>query len=131
VQLALADFISNGDYAKHLKKLRIAIQQHTLSYQRYLTKNLPVASKISSPSGGFVLWIQVPNLNGRKLLEQANKENIDIRIGEQFSTRNLYQDYFRLNTGFTITEGKDNQEEVDKQLGKLMELINVASYNSG
>ncbi|PKG82370.1 transcriptional regulator [Colwellia sp. 75C3] len=131
VQLALADFISNGDYAKHLKKLRIAIQQHTLSYQRYLTKNLPVTSKISSPSGGFVLWIQVPNLNGRKLLEQANKENIDIRIGEQFSTRDLYQDYFRLNTGFTITEANDknndNQDEVDKQLNKLMELIKVAS----
>ncbi|PKI13981.1 aminotransferase-like domain-containing protein [Colwellia sp. 12G3] len=131
VQLALADFISNGDYAKHLKKLRIAIQQHTLSYQNYLTKNLPVASKISSPSGGFVLWIQVPNLNGRKLLELANKVNIDIRIGEQFSTRNLYQDYFRLNTGFTITEANDkdkgNQEEVDKQLNKLMELIKLAS----
>jgi len=129
VQLALADFISNGDYAKHLKKLRIAIQQHALSYQNYLTKNLPVASKISSPSGGFVLWIQVPNLNGRKLLEQANHYNIDIRIGEQFSTRDLYQDYFRLNTGFTITDTNDKgkQEEVDKQLHKLMELVKVAS----
>jgi DNA-binding transcriptional MocR family regulator len=129
VQLALADFISNGDYSKHLKKLRVAIQQNTLSYQNYLTKNLPVASKISSPSGGFVLWIQVPNLNGRKLLEQANKVNIDIRIGEQFSTRALYQDYFRINIGFTITETDDpnKQEEVDKQLHKLMELVKVAS----
>jgi len=129
VQLALADFISNGDYAKHLKKLRLAIQQHALSYQNYLTKNLPVASKISSPSGGFVLWIQVPNLNGRKLLKQANNYNIDIRIGEQFSTRDLYQDYFRINTGFTISEanGQDNQEEVDKQLHKLMELVKAAS----
>ena len=31
----------------------------------------------------------------------------------------LYQDYFRVNTGFMITEGndhhKDHQEEVDKQ----------------
>jgi len=131
VQLALADFISNGDYAKHLKTLRVAIQQHTLSYQNYLRENLPNASKISSPSGGFVLWVQVPNLNGRKLLEQANNVNIDIRIGEQFSTRDLYQDYFRINTGFTITEGnskdKDNQEEVDKQLKILMKLIKSAS----
>jgi len=129
VQLALADFINNGDYSKHLKKLRVAMQQHTLSYQNYLTKNLPVASKISSPSGGFVLWVQVPNLNGRKLLEQANKINIDIRIGEQFSTRDMYQDYFRLNTGFTITEANDtdNQEEVDKQLNKLMALVKVAT----
>lgn len=131
VQLGLADFISNGDYAKHLKKLRVAIQQHTLSYQRYLTKNLPAASKISDPSGGFVLWIQVPNLNGRKLLEQANQYNIDIRIGEQFSTRDLYQDYFRVNTGFMITgdneKDKDNQEEVDQQLIKLMDLVKVAS----
>jgi len=129
VQLALSDFISNGDYSKHLKKLRVAMQQHTLSYQNYLTKNLPAASKISSPSGGFVLWVQVPNLNGRKLLEQANHCNIDIRIGEQFSTRDLYQDYFRINTGFTITEANDthNQEEVDKQLNKLMALVKVAT----
>ena len=127
VQLALADFISNGDYSKHLKKLRVAIQQQTLTYQSYLTKNLPAASKISSPSGGFVLWIQVPNLNGRKLIEQANKYNIDIRIGEQFSTRDLYQDYFRVNTGFMISNNKDDQEEVDKQLSKLMALVKVAS----
>ena len=129
MQLGLADFISNGDYAKHLKKLRIAIQQHTLSYQRYLTTNLPAASKISDPSGGFVLWIQVPNLNGRKLLEQAHEYNIDIRIGEQFSTRDLYQDYFRVNTGFMITESHDtdSQAEVDKQLIKLMELVKVTS----
>ena len=129
VQLALADFISNGDYAKHLKKLRIAIQQQTLSYQSYLAKNLPSASKISDPSGGFVLWIQVPNLNGRKLLALATKNNIDIRIGKQFSTRDLYQDYFRVNTGFMITEGNDTdpKEEVDKQLAKLMTLVKVAS----
>jgi DNA-binding transcriptional MocR family regulator len=131
VQLGLADFISNGDYAKHLKKLRVAIQQHTSSYQGYLTQYLPTASKISDPCGGFVLWIQVPNLNGRKLLEQALKFNIDIRIGEQFSTRDLYQDYFRINTGFMISESnndhKDNQVEVDKQLKKLMELVKVAS----
>lgn len=130
VQLALADFISNGDYSKHLKRLRLAIQQHTSSYKSYLTKHLPVASKISSPSGGFVLWVQVPNLNGNKLLDQASKANIDLRIGEQFTTRDLYQDYFRLNMGFTISEGSDkkgNNKEVDKQLEKLMELIKSAS----
>ncbi len=131
IQLALADFIGNGDYAKHLKKLRVVIQQQVLSYQRYLTRHLPAASKISSPSGGFVLWVQVPNLNGGKLLEHASKHNIDIRIGEQFTTRNLYQDYFRLNTGFTITEANakhsDNSEDVDKQLKTLMALINLAS----
>ena len=123
IQLALADFISNGDYSKHLRKLRVAMQQHTLSYQRYLSNNLPMASKISSPTGGFVLWIQVPKLHGRKLLNQASKYNIDIRIGEQFSTRDLYQDYFRLNVGFAINQDKDKEAEVDKQLIKLMELI--------
>eukprot|EP00487_Bulimina_marginata_P013036 TRINITY_DN9723_c0_g1_i2.p1 TRINITY_DN9723_c0_g1~~TRINITY_DN9723_c0_g1_i2.p1 ORF type:complete len:124 (-),score=15.63 TRINITY_DN9723_c0_g1_i2:41-412(-) len=112
-----------------LKKLRVAIQQRTLSYQRYLTTHLPVASKISDPSGGFVLWIQVPNLNGRKLLALATENNIDIRIGEQFSTRDLYQDYFRVNTGFMITEGndKDTREGVDSQINKLMELVKMAS----
>ena len=127
IQLALADFISNGEYSKHLRKLRVAIQQQTLSYQRYLSKNLPVASKISSPTGGFVLWVQVPNLNGRKLLEQASKLNIDIRIGEQFSTRDLYQDYFRLNVGFAISKDKDKQEQVNKQLNKLMVLIKASN----
>ena len=120
----LADFISNGDYAIHLRKLRVAIQQQNLSYQNYLTKNLPVNSKISDPSGGFVLWIQIPKLNGAQLLKQANKHNIDIRIGENFSTRDLYQDYFRLNVGFAINNDKYIQEEVDKQLKKLMLLIN-------
>jgi len=46
----------------------------------------------------------------------------------------LYQDYFRINTAFMISEGnnehKDNQKEVDKQLKKLMALIKVAISSS-
>ena len=61
--------------------------------------------------------------------DRATEYNIDIRIGEQFSTRDLYQDYFRVNTGFMITEGndKDTREEVDSQINKLMELVKMAS----
>ncbi|MFT5880890.1 MAG: DNA-binding transcriptional MocR family regulator [Moritella sp.] len=122
-QLAVADLINNGDYLKHLKKLRFHLQQQTLDYQRYLSQHLPRTSKMSAPSGGFVLWVQVPNLNTSALLSQAIKCDIDIRIGESFSTLGLYKDCFRLNVGFALSKDANQEDTVDNQMAQLINLI--------
>lgn len=118
LQLGIADFIRRGDYLKHLKKIRLHLQQQSLQFIAYLQKNLPNNSKISQPAGGFVLWIEVPDLNTLQLRKLALINKLDIRIGESFSTLDLYPHCFRLNIGFNIID-----PQVECQLTVLMKLI--------
>ena len=118
LQLAMADFIRRGDYLKHLKKIRLHLQQQSLQFISYLQKNLPENSKISQPAGGFVLWVEVADLNTAKLRKLTLDNKLDIRIGENFSTLDLYPHCFRLNIGFNIID-----PQVEYQLTVLMKLI--------
>ncbi|MFT6925836.1 MAG: DNA-binding transcriptional MocR family regulator [Psychromonas sp.] len=122
-QLAIADFINNGEYAGHLKKIRFNLHNYRLDYQHYLRQNLPVSTKISEPSGGFVLWIQIPNLDSVQLFKQALKYNIDIRVGDHFTTLGLYKDCFRINIGYPLLTADAFENETLKQLKKLIDIV--------
>lgn len=124
IQLAIADFINNGDYFRHLKKLRFSLHTNQLDYLHYLQKNLPKTSKISAPNGGFVLWIQVPHLDSEKLYQLATKVKLDIRVGKHFTTHNLYNDCFRINIGYALEQANNKRAPILSALKKLVELIN-------
>ncbi|WP_413691669.1 hypothetical protein [Psychromonas sp. KJ10-2] len=81
-------------------------------------EHLPVNSKISHPTGGFVLWVEVAKLNTGKLKQLARQNNLDIRIGDEFSTLGLYSDCFRLNIGFNMAT-----TQINSKMLCLMELI--------
>lgn len=118
LQLAMADFIRRGDYLQHLKKIRLHLQQQSLQFISYLQENLPKNSKISQPAGGFVLWIEVAGLNTQQLRKRTLANKLDIRIGEHFSTLDLYPHCFRLNIGFKIMA-----TQTEYQLTVLMKQI--------
>ncbi|WP_028868163.1 PLP-dependent aminotransferase family protein [Psychromonas arctica] len=122
LQLAIADFIQRGDYLNHLKKIRLHLAQQTLQFTTYLQQNLPLNSKISQPAGGFVLWIEVDNLNTFRLRKLAIEKQLDVRIGESFSTLGLYKHCFRLNIGFKISAS-----EIELKLKQLITLVNTCS----
>jgi len=120
LQLGMADFIQRGHYHVHLKKVRLHLQQQSLQYITYLQAHLPENSKISQPAGGFVLWIEVPDLDTTQLRACALKKLLDIRIGEDFSTLGRYPHCFRLNIGFAM-----QIPQVQSQLTLLIKLINA------
>jgi len=111
IQLAVADFIESGNYAKQLKRRRTKLLSLRQSYLNYLSERLPSGVNISQPQGGMVLWLQVPKLNLEKFTALIEKHKIDIRLGQLFSTLPLYNDCFRINIGFDLTE--DVKRELD------------------
>lgn len=119
MQLAIADFIKRGDYTQHLKGICLHLQQQSLLFTAYLQQHLPAKSKISRPAGGFVLWVEVPRLDALKLRQLALADNLDIRIGDAFSTLGLYPHCFRLNIGFSIATPK-----IEDQMNRLIDLVN-------
>jgi DNA-binding transcriptional MocR family regulator len=111
IQLAVADFIESGNYAKQLKRRRTKLLSLRQSYLNYLSERLPSGVNISQPQGGMVLWLQVPKLDLEKFTALIEKHQIDIRLGQLFSTLPLYNDCFRINIGFDLTE--DVKREID------------------
>jgi len=99
IQLALADYIANGYYDTHIRKVNRALAVHCSDYIKFLHHNLPEGSEVFSPNGGLVLWIKILNVNTEKLTTMLLKYGVHIRPGNLFSTTKLYQDCVRLNIG--------------------------------
>jgi len=129
VQNMLYEFIYSGQYAKHLKKLKIKLNQNVRDYHNVLTQNLPEQARISTPQGGLVIWIQIPKLNSQILLRESIKHKIYFRVGNEFSTLDFYQDCLRINIGWEIAPSLADKSKNDEgfiryqQLIKLCELI--------
>ncbi|NRA21796.1 MAG: PLP-dependent aminotransferase family protein [Oceanospirillaceae bacterium] len=125
VQNTLFEFIYSGQYSKHLRKLKLKLNQNVRDYHNLLSQFLPKQARISTPQGGLALWVQVPKLNSQVLLNDANKDQIYFRVGNEFSTLALYKDCLRINIGWSISATDEACEEARRyqQLIRLCELI--------
>lgn len=123
VQSGLADFIRSGQYKRHVNTTRRLLIEHICAYRKLLQSCLPADAAISQPSGGMVLWVQVPRLNADQLYIDANKQGIDIRAGSFFTTRRLYRDCFRINAGWALTDVFDHKRTVEQAVRQLGGLI--------
>jgi DNA-binding transcriptional MocR family regulator len=99
-QLAIAEFIGNGGFDHHLRSLRrnFAAQIHTM--REAVADAFPPGIKLTRPSGGFVLWIELPpKVSALELYERALVESISIAPGPMFSARQDFQNFIRINCG--------------------------------
>lgn len=116
VQLAMADYIANGYYETHVKKINRALSAHCSEYIKFFQSNLPKESELFIPNGGLVLWIRFSKVNTEKLTAMLLKQGIHIKQGNLFSTTKLYQDCVRLNLGLVPSK------EIYEQLKLLCKL---------
>ncbi|MDE1464934.1 PLP-dependent aminotransferase family protein [Spartinivicinus poritis] len=131
LQNTLHEFIRSGLYLKHLKQLRLTLAKQTKDYYQLLQQHLPTTARLSKALGGMVIWVQIPQLNSQLLFNLAKNEGIYFKPGNEFSSRKLYNDCFRINAGWPITpqqefdaEANKNIEKRRSKLIKLCELIN-------
>lgn len=99
-QMAVAEFLQNGGYDHHLRKIRKAfatqVQVMTLAISQYF----PEGTKVTRPAGGFVLWVELPkSVNALELHRQALEEKISIAPGPIFSAKQKFHNFIRLNCG--------------------------------
>lgn len=120
----LAEFIATGQYQRHLKKVRTRLFAHICAYRSLLIEHLPKGSAISRPDGGMVLWCQVPGLNHQDFKTGCASAGLDVRLGEVFSTRNLYHKYFRINAGWPLDAPFDENRRINDALVELCNLAN-------
>jgi DNA-binding transcriptional MocR family regulator len=107
-QLAVADFLANGGYECHLRKLRRTLARQIHDLGDAVLRHFPDGTKISRPKGGYVLWVQMPEpIDSLALYARAIEKNITIAPGPLFSTKGLYKNFVRLNATFFEPQTED------------------------
>lgn len=119
-QTAIANFLENGAYDRHLRKTRQSYQDNLLRCQALIQEHFPAGTKTSAPKGGFLLWVTLPDtVNAMTLHSQALDIGIGLLPGLAFSLTAQFNHHFRLNYALTW----DNQTNAAlKELGKLCQL---------
>jgi DNA-binding transcriptional MocR family regulator len=100
-QLAIAEFLANGGYDHYLRKIRGIYSRQTSLMSQAITRYFPEGTKVNNPSGGFVLWVEMPEgIDSIKLYEHALNKGITIAPGLIFSASGKYRNFIRLNAAY-------------------------------
>ena len=117
-QEVIADFLANGRYESHLRKMRQTLHTNCLQYIRAIADYFPEGTKVSRPQGGFVLWVELAkHIDTMELYERAIKKNISIAPGRMFTLQKQFDNCMRISYGMQWNEHLD---EALKTLGKLV-----------
>lgn len=116
--MAVAEFLASGGYDRHLRRLRAALAGNTERYREAIVTKFPDGTRVSSPRGGFVLWVELPQgVDALQLHEQALKRRIVVAPGPLFSARQRFTNFVRISAGTPWCE------RVDQGLDTLARLV--------
>ena len=101
-QMAIAEFLTNGGYDQHLRKLRRTYAKQMACVQNAVNRYFPQGTRITHPQGGYILWVEMPeDVDSLKLYETALQNGISIAPGIIFSTNgDKYGSCIRLNASY-------------------------------
>ncbi len=111
-QMAIADFIEQGFYAKHLRKMRRLYRQHLGIAQEKVLAHFPTETQFVLPKGGYHLWINLPSeLRISELCDQLERKKIKISPGTLFSPQKRFTSSLRLSYSSLHLYDADNMIE--------------------
>ena len=122
-QLAIAEFLTNGGYDHHLRKIRRVYARQTALVREAVARHFPPGIRVSRPEGGYILWVELPEgKDAFRLYEAALLEGIGIAPGTIFTLGDRYRNCFRLNAAFW----SESTEQALETLGGLVETLILA-----
>lgn len=114
----VADFLENGRYESHLRKLRRALHTNYLHYVRVIGESFPEQTRISRPQGGLSLWTELPaSVNTLELYNLALRQKISIAPGMMFSLQHQFDQCMRLSFGIPWNAKTESSLKI---LGKMV-----------
>jgi DNA-binding transcriptional MocR family regulator len=120
-QMAVADFLANGGYDAHLRRLRRYYAEQVQRMTGAVAAFFPAETKVTRPRGGQVLWVELPaQIDSLDLYQRAIHEHIAIAPGPIFSAKRKFQNYIRLNCGNPWSE---KIEWAMKRLGSILAAV--------
>jgi DNA-binding transcriptional MocR family regulator len=121
--MVVADFLDGGGYDQHLRRLRREYAHNVELMSSAVMRYFPDGTRLTRPSGGFILWVQLPeNVNSLELYKLALQSGITLAPGHVFSATYQFSNFIRLNAAaFNYSTAR--------ALGRLGEMIKELSKN--
>ena len=117
-QMAVAEFLANGGYERHLRKIRRSYTRKVAQMSDAIGRFFPEGTKVTRPKGSFSLWIEMPEqVDSLRLYSKAVQKGITVAPGPIFSASGKYGNCLRLNAGFW----SQRIEHAVVTLGRLVE----------
>ncbi|AOY94865.1 2-aminoadipate aminotransferase [Cupriavidus sp. USMAA2-4] len=117
-QLAIAEYLERDGYEHHLRRIRKAYAQQANLMRAMVSRFFPEGTRISSPAGGYVLWVELPaKVDAMHLYQLALERGITIGPGYMFSISGSYRNFIRLNYSSPWSR---RIEEAVIEVGKLV-----------
>ena len=99
-QLAVADFMGSGAFARHLRRLRDQLRIQREWMAEAIAGGFPAGTRLSTPAGGMHLWVELPaGIDSETLFELALRQGIHVAPGVMFSNSNRFDHFLRVNCG--------------------------------
>jgi DNA-binding transcriptional MocR family regulator len=117
-QLTLAEFLAKGSYRRCVRHSARIYRQRMDQLRRCVADSFPQGTRITNPTGGFLLWLELPKkYNALDLYRKAMDKKIAITPGILFSAQGQYKNHIRLSCG--SVEGEQARKAI-LALSKLL-----------
>ena len=118
-QEGIAEFLRQGGYERHLRRLRRIFAQQQQRFRDAIESQFPRGTRVSSPEGGYFLWVEMPGRRDAMALHaRAVKDGIGVAPGPMFSASGGFANALRINYGHPW------DERMARALGRLARLAN-------
>jgi len=85
LQAAVNLFLVRGDYDRHLARMRSRLKNRLALAHRTILSRFPIGTRALKPSGGYVLWAELPpGVSGRALAAAAREKGVLLSAGADF-----------------------------------------------
>lgn len=99
-QLALADYLAQGGYDRHLRRLRESLAAQRKHALRLIERHFPTGTRTTRPEGGYFIWLELPpSVDALALHHRARARSISTAPGALFSADRRFTHHLRLNVG--------------------------------
>lgn len=107
-QQTLANYLTKGGYDRHLRSLRHTLLLQQIKFVEAIEQSFPKGTRLSSPIGGYFLWVQLPDsIDALQVHRLALEQGISVAPGPMFSAQRGFGNYLRLNYGHEWDKGME------------------------
>ena len=104
-QYVVAEALVSGMFEKHLAQLRPALRDNVARIRATVLECFPPGTRVTEPSGGFLLWAEIPEpVSPVWLIQSAASEGIAIVPGAAFTLSHQAPRFIRISAGQPFTE---------------------------
>src|SRR5258708_37502879 len=115
--MAVAAFLGSGGYDRPVRRLRAAAAGNVDRYREAIAAAFPDGTRVASPRGGFVLWVELPpRVDALALHDQALRRGIVVAPGALFSARQRFGNFVRISAG---TPWSDRMDSGIRTVGRI------------